>query len=428
MAKNVVLLLGADVWIRGPEAWERHPVDGRMPAAQTIAQAFSSSPKDEPVLVYEPHGLAHQQVETPRVSRGVFASLERVQDDYPVVGSESLGWGIEPPMPAPGGTCATLIHFELNPGLLSVRNACTERGVRLRSVFSAFTAASAALRSRPETPSAALFLLPGFVAVALTGGSRRSMKAWAEAPSERDWKTVASLLGDPGSGALQSKGEGETRRVSVTVIAEGQPDEICPFWAELRDSGRISSVIGLDGLGAAAASLSPSHPANLAEVFPEARNLTVPLIFVGACGFALTLAFFISAFQIGRLYARQAREDSEEERRLAERVETLEGNRARIERLKESSPDAFKAVESKRHPSLLALSAAVPPSLVLTSLAVGEDGIFELEGRVVERDFDAEGARRTLSRAGFVPASGGWSFDKATGRLVIRGALAEAAP
>jgi hypothetical protein len=391
-----------------------------------LASALSGEPRAQAVAVFEPEGLAHQSTEAPRVGRAVFASLEKVRSEFPVVESETLGWGIEPPEALPGGSFATLVHFELTPGLVRVNEACEASGSRLRSAWSAHTAAVACLRAASRKPRsrAVLLLLPDYVAVAGCAPGRRSYRSWPGPLAERDWLAVAAFTGEPGEGARQGKADPEGRRAPLAVVAHGDPSSLCPFWAELRDAGRLEAVLSLDDLAAAAEALSPSHPANLALGLPSSRDLDSVLRCTGLCSATAAVALFAVGLGEGRNLKRTAEADAVSEARAGARLESLERNREEMGRLIAESPDAAGTARAKRFPELLALASAVPDSVVLSGLLIGEDDSFEIEARLTGGDFDAEAARRALLRAGFAAAGGGaWILDKSAGRLSVRGRI-----
>jgi hypothetical protein len=416
MKPNVVMILGRGLWARGEDGW-----------ARTEWSARAGRPAvGEAVLVYEPDGLGHQVVEAPKASRAVFASLEKVRQEFPVVGSEALGWGIEPPEPAAGGAYSTLLHFELTPGLLDLTAE-----VGPRAAWSAFTVAAACLpaRDRAARTRCVLFLLPGFVALAASGAGKRSFRSWAAPLSERDWGALAFLLGELDPRAPVAMAEAELRRGPITVVAEGESGRSCPFWADLEGSGRIEAVLDLDALAECAVRLPASHPANLLESFPRPYNLDRLLVAAGATGLA-TAAFL--AF-LALMAQRAARAESAVARdgaaALAAEVATLEHNRAEMEELRREVPEAGETPGGGRAQALRSLAEAVPDSVTLTALSIGRDEAFRLEGLVNVPDFDAEAARRQLAHSGFAPdAQGGWAFDAVTGRLSIHGILGKALP
>src|SRR5580658_8780388 len=128
MGPRIAILLGRTVWTRVAGDWKRRSFDGgsgmASPAILSRAEFLSGEPPARTVVVFEPEGMAHQAVDTPRVSRSVFATLAKIRNDHPVVMSEHLGWGIEPPESAQGGAFSTLLHSELSPGLIHLREAC----------------------------------------------------------------------------------------------------------------------------------------------------------------------------------------------------------------------------------------------------------------------------------------------------------------
>jgi hypothetical protein len=416
MKTPVIMILGRGLWVRDGGGWAR---------TEWVPRALRPGLRDA-VLLYEPDGLGHQAVEVPRVSRAVFASLEKVRQEFPVVGSEALGWGIEPPEPAAGGAYSTLLHFELTPGLLDLT---AEAGPR--AAWSAFTVAAACLpaRDRAARTRCVLFLLPGFVALAAAGAGKRSFRSWPAPLSERDWGALAFLLGELDPRAPVAMAEAELRRGPVTIVAEGDSGRACPFWGDLEGSGRVEAVLDLDALAECAARLPGSHPANLLEAFPRPYYLDRVLVAAGATGLATAAFLAVLALMVQRAARAESAVARDRAAALAAEVATLEHNRAEMEELRREVPEAGETPAGDRGSALRRLVDAVPDSLTLTALSIGQDEAFRIEGLVTGPDFDAEGTRRLLARSGFAPqAQGGWAFDAATGRLSVRGSLGKALP
>src|SRR5471032_1012355 len=109
MRNRVVFVLGPSVWIRGADRWQRWMQSGSGHSqVDHLFDMMARIPEKNVTLVFEPLGIAHQEVECPKVSRKVFASISKVRAEYPVVVSEDIGWGMEPPEPVPGGSYSTL--------------------------------------------------------------------------------------------------------------------------------------------------------------------------------------------------------------------------------------------------------------------------------------------------------------------------------
>src|ERR1700678_3858792 len=111
MVARMALLLGRTIWTRDAGGWRHESLEpgaGLAPrAAERLAEILSVPAPGRTIVVFEPEGMAHDVVETPRVNRRVFASLARVRGEHPVVVSENLGWGVEYPEPGPGGELVT---------------------------------------------------------------------------------------------------------------------------------------------------------------------------------------------------------------------------------------------------------------------------------------------------------------------------------
>ena len=427
MKPIVAILLGRSVWTRGPRGWTRTSPEGgggiSSPAVSYLAEFLAGRRSQRFIIVYGPEGVAHQVVETPRVSRSVFASLARIRSDHPVVMSERLGWGIEPPESAHGGAYSTLLHSELTPGLAHLRDACSRSDSQLVAAWPAYTAARASMRSctPPSSAKFVVILTPDFVAVAVSGGGKRSFKGWVGPLSERDWKAFSTLVGDAEARSSSMPGAAH-RRGGIAVIADGEPHRLCPVWGELKASGRVEAVVGMDELAAGAARISPSHPANMAESFPRPLCLDRYLLCAAAAAILVALLFGASAVRCG------ARLRADDEAFMARRA-LLDGRLAALERnqremaaLRNQAPEETGTPSLGRHSALEGLAEGIPDSVTLTGLSLGRDNSFEIGAIVVGTDFDPEGLRLSLERNGFKPADqNGWAFEAGSGRLVIRG-------
>src|SRR5665213_2616994 len=275
MTSRVAILLGRSVWISGSGGWRRRSFDEgssvTAPAISHLAKYLSEESPARTVLVYEPGEMAHQGVETPNSSRLVFASLAKIRSDHPVVLSERLGWGIEPPEPVQGGAFSTLLHSELIPGLVQLRDACVSGGSRLVAAWPAYTAAAACVKAHAPSQRTrfVVILTPEFNAVAICGGGKRMFKGWVGPMSEKDWRTFSTLIGDFEARSSPSMAEVVLKRGGIAVISDGEPKGMCPIWPEIRASGRLEAVVNIEALAAAAGQIPLGHPANMEAAFPR---------------------------------------------------------------------------------------------------------------------------------------------------------------
>ena len=429
------MLLGRSVWLCNAGAWKREPFDGRgdlaNPAVARLAELLSGECRERTVVVFEPAGLAHQTVDCPRVCRSVFATLARVRSEHPVVASENLGWGIEHPEPVHGGGFSTLMHSELTPGLAHLHDACMRAGSQLPAAWSAFTAATASPRTRSTAPRArfVLFLLPGFVAVAICAKGKRSFRAWTGAMEDRDWKALCALIGDAEARSVPSIAEAELRRGSIAVITEGEPERCCPVWPEIRATGRVEAVAGMDMLASNAARIGARHPGNLVEGFPRPRQLDQCL--VGAAIGCLAAATALGAGVPGQLRQLKAVEATGSARvaALTAHLSDLRRNQGEMEALRNEASQGPGPMQVGRHGALLGLAEAVPDALTITSFSIDRDDHFEIEAIVVGSDFDPDGTKKALAHAGFRPeGASGWLFNSGSGRLSVSGRYAAPRP
>jgi hypothetical protein len=375
------------------------------------------------VLLYEPDGLVHVQVETPKVGRRVFAALARMREDHPAVASEHIGWGIEPPWLSSSGAYATLLHAEMAPGLIAVRELCADRRRPFRSAWSAYTAGAALCGGdAPGRVPALLLLTPEFVGVARLGGGRAGFKGWVGPLGEAEWAEVRGLLADAGvmsSGAAMASNR---RRGGLAVVVAGDPAAQGPFWAELAASGCVETVLGLDDLARAAAGLRPRHPANLIGGFPRAVNLNRGLAATAAVavGAALICGGLARREGLARVHAREAA--AVEMTALNQRLQALSANEREIARLRESGEGEMAGWPRRRWQALTALAAAVPDAVTLTGLRLDARGGFRLEALLLDPTAAVDEFAAALERTGFAFAPGQRLVREAgTGRLTGSG-------
>jgi hypothetical protein len=240
--------------------------------------------------------------------------------------------------------------------------------------------------------------------------------------TEKDWRAFLAVAGETESRQSHGPGQAGPGRRGIVVIAEGEPQQICPCWEELRASGRIEAVLGMEELAAAAGRMPAGHPANLAASFPRRLDLDRGLA-AGALAFLLAAALLASlaVSDEGRMRrgmeASRARADG-----LEARLGALESNTRAMERLRREAPEPAGRALPSMHEALVALAAAIPETLTLTSLALRPGGEFELGAIAVAPGFDPDGTRQALLACGFRPSGGdGWSYDPAAGRLRVRG-------
>ena len=426
----MTLLLGRAVWRRGADAWRHetlepgHDIAVRAPGL--MAEGVCASHGRGACVVFEPEAMCHQVVETPRVKRAVFASLARVRNEHPVVASENLGWGFEQPEPGPGGAYFTLLSYEATPGLIDLVQACSGAGMRLSSAWSAYSVAAALADQRPGARTGTvLIMVPDFTAVACCEG-RRSFRAWSGAMTERDWKAFGALAGEGDSRTGRGVSGGVQRKPRILVVAEAGVERCWPAWEELRSSGRIEAIAGLDEFAGAALRMSPAHPANLAEAFPRPAQLD-PVLVPAAVACTLSALALAVAFGLGSRGLKANREAAAQViSRLDSRLAELNANKLEMDRLRLELREDDWASVSPGNAALRELTLAVPDALTLTSFSIGRDGRFDLGAIVTAPGFDPASARRDLSARGFAAsADADWSYDPGAGRLAVRGTFKE---
>jgi len=424
------MLLGRSIWKRHAGGWDRESFevgpDAAAEAMSRLGEILLEGSPQKCVAVFEPEGMSHQTVETPNVSRSVFASLAKVRSEFPVVGSESLGWGIESPEPVQGGAFSTLMHAELTPGLTLVRDACIREGTRLEAAWPAFTAAVACIPSASPAAKARflLILARDFVAVATCVVGKRSFKAWVGPMTERDWKAFAILIGDVDARSAPSMADPLLRRGGIAVIADGEPRGLCPLWDEINASGRVGAVVNMNSFATGLARIPRRHPANLVEAFPVQRNINGYFVGTISAGFSAAVVVGALAFGARQQVVSEGAAIRAKETFLRGQLATLNGNRSEMNQLRGEIPNDLGFIQISRHDALVELASTIPDALTLTSLVMRKDNGFDLEAVVVGTGFDPESLRQALERSGFRPDSrDGWAFNAAEGRLAVHGKL-----
>jgi hypothetical protein len=240
--------------------------------------------------------------------------------------------------------------------------------------------------------------------------------------SDKDWKAFAILIGGFEARSAPSMAEIILKRGGIAAISDGDPNSLCPIWAEIRASGRLENVVNFEALAAAAASIPANHPANLVETFPTPRRLDGYLIGTSVAGLSLALALGGAALRQRAQIRSDDAQDIARTAALEAHLATLEQNRNEMSRLRNEAPEGDGSRQVALHPGLLGLAASVPDALVLVSLAIRKDASFEIGALVVGADFNPQSLRQSLQRLGFEPSPlNGWSFDAASGTLSIRG-------
>jgi hypothetical protein len=425
MRPRVFLILGRTLWRREDGGWRSEtlaaPAGAAQPAVARLEELLRVGPSGPITLIYEPESLTHVQVETPRVGRKVFAALARVREEHPAVASDHIGWGIEPPWLAPTGAYATLLHAEIAPMLVGLRDLCAERGIRFRAAWAVFTVVTAlAGCDAPGRVPAVLLLTPGFVGLARLGGGRSGFKGWTGPLSDREWTEVRGLLADAGMIAAGAAVP-PRRRGGLAVVSVGNPAAQGPFWAELAASGWVESVLGLDDLARAAVALRPSHPANLVEAFPRPLDLNRGLAATAAvaCGTAGLLGILAWRADGARIQARS--EAAAERAGLQRRLDALAANERELNRLQESGEGELAGWPRHRAQALTALASSVPDALTLTRFHLDVHSQFELEALVLDPGFASDEFQASMERAGFSFSGKRLLREAATGRLTASG-------
>jgi hypothetical protein len=355
--------------------------------------------------------------------------LARIRDEFPGIASGGLGWGIEYPEATKSGTFTTTLHIEITPGLTLLKDRCCQKGLQLPAIWCAHTVAAKLAGFGSPAPEAKfiVIMLPGFVAVASWSRGKRHFKCWTDGMSSRDWKALAALLGEFEAQPAVTIDDVELRRGSIMIVAQGRPEQMCPFWGEVVRSGRIISIVGLDALAACAEKITPRHPGNLSSSFCQPRMLSRYVWILGTA--AVGAAAFLLVSDLRGLRQRNEEEVSIDARIQGERLHLAElrHNQAEIGRLRRELPAGWDTEAAIGYDALAKLETGLPDYLTLTSLSIEREGTFELEAVVSAKEIDPEDARKRLENVGYrADAKNGCVFDAALRRLRIRGTFVRA--
>jgi hypothetical protein len=426
------LILGRTLWKRGPSGRFIEQNDAGAASSNELlarmSDAISTSPLMRTVVVFEPEGISHELVEMPKVNRAVFASLERIKSEHPVVVSENLGWGIEIPEPIAGGAYSTLIHSEMVSGLAYLRTECFQSRPHLLAAWSAYTVIEAIVRSGKSAhkPTKGIILTRGYVALANCNSARRSFRAWYGPMSERDWKVFSALIADSGAKHSSSASDFESRMSSIVLISDGDPAQNCPFWEDLHRTGRIASVMSVDRFAEYAASISINHPGNLLLIFPKKRIIDRYLLAAAVAGLLTMVIIDVGTMNECRRFQSVEKAAQQRLEHLKARLRENEGNQRTIADLRKQLLNDSESLPARKHEALVDLSIAVPDAVTLTSLSIDRNDHFSIEAQVDRANYDPGRTRDTFTNSGFVPdQDNGWTYNTADSMLRIRGRFVE---
>lgn len=426
------MILGRTVWKRDSSVWRIEQFDsGGESVIDTMARVgelTAESTSTRTSVVFEPEGMAHELLETPNVGRAVFATLARVRNEHPVVTSTNLGWGIEIPGQAANGTYSTIIHSEMAPCLVHLKCSCTKSRCRLLAAWSAYTVIEVVVRSRLASFRArrGIVITAGFVAVASCNSARRSFRTWVGKMSERDWKAFSALVADSEARPSAALGDLESRRSGIVVISDGDPSQSCPIWSELSASGRVKAVIGIGEFAECAAKVPVGHPGNLLEGFPTPLLLDPYLVAVAIVGISVSVMLGGSLLTEYRRFESTNRTVQKHIDELTAHISDLKGNERRMLVLRSEILDSSELLPTGKHRALVALAAAVPDAVTLTSFVIDRDDSFEIEAMVDRVSFNPGTTREAFANHGFAPDQvKGWIYDSADAMLYVRGRYLE---
>lgn len=432
MIKCSTLILGRTLWRRDPDGWRVEEIGSGLGLnSKTITrlrERVAANPSEQSVVVFEPEGISHELVEMPKVGRKVFASLARVRSEHPVVASENLGWGIEMPEPNANGKFATLIHSEMAPGLVHLRNAFVQRRCKMLAAWSPYTVIDTILkcRSRNLKVRRGVVLTSDFVAFATCNSARRLFRVWEGPMSERDWKAFSVLIAEPDPMGSSSPSGYESGNGGIIVISDGDPARCCPLWNDLQASGKVKTVLGIDEFADYAAKIPVNHPANLLEAFPFPRVLDRYLASIMVIGIAVCAILGGIALNESRRFQGVEKTAQRQIAELKVRLDGLKRNQREMLVLRSQVLNSSKLVPISKQTVLTALASAVPESTFLTSISIGRNGSFVVDALVYREGFNPERAREGFKNNGFsLNKDDGWIFDNRNATLHIDGQFAE---
>lgn len=102
-------------------------------AADVLVAHYAAEPKPVRLrLIFQPDALETVAVACPQGDRATLAAA--LAEEFPSLRQPGCAWSHEPVLPM-GGDFATLLHFETQPGLLSLATRLAQRGLAVDSVW-----------------------------------------------------------------------------------------------------------------------------------------------------------------------------------------------------------------------------------------------------------------------------------------------------
>ena len=381
-------------------------------AAKAIAGFAVENKLGRLALLAEPAGMEHLVIDAPRTDRATFVQL--AQSEHSVVQSDTIGWGFQTAWPVGSGAVyRTILHSETVPGLLDIRQRLEDDSpkTRLIAAWPWFTAAERMIGpTRGGIPVAALLVAEqGLTLAVLAPLSIRRSTTWASA-DPRAWEELRGQLMDLGA---QLADDNEPRRRSkprLIICGLGVNVEIaCPYWGGLHRSA-VVEVCKPDLLVARLEKIKPGHTSNLLDAFPRPFDLNPLLWASSAIGLIGIVGGLWWAQVIESRNARQAALAEQAAAQAKAQIDRLAGNGRELARLREDYSEQLAELPSGRHAALQMLANLTPAAITLTGFSLNEEGVFRLEGLIVDDTYlDTTGFRTDLNRAGFSTATeGGW--------------------
>ena len=393
---HTVLLWGDRWWFAGTGA--SCEFSDLAHAVEVLAAHYADAPKPVRLrLIYQSDALETVAVACPQGGRATLAAA--LAGEYPALANPAHAWGHEPVLPV-GGDFATLLHFETQPGLLTLATRLAHRGLAVDSAWPLATF----LHALPEAWSDSK---------AVTVVALQAERAFAYRNPEEGGRTALLWQGDT---VVEDVSEwlGE-------LLARNAEEPVLLVCADEATATAFGAFIGVERYPA----VEPmpldealGRPVVLPRYHPAQLLPRTPMVTAKRAVIAASIAFLIASGWTGVAYVR----DHIAARRTAEtqqvRLTTL---RAEVAHLRENSAEIAALRRSLEGGAagppcgalLEKISTTIPAEVTLTSLHIAGQGIV-LDGWV------APGAARSALdewRARLAPAGSPWTAEIKSGAV-----------
>lgn len=359
---TLVALLWGNCWWTS-EAAEPIPFSDASDASSVLLASLDHHPTSKCIrLIYQPDHLVSEAIECPNGNRSTLQSA--LQSDYPALADPMLAWSFEP---INEGSNSTLLHYETQPGLLSLLETLTAAGFEVEGVWPLASVLNFVPTDWPETGALTVLAI----------ASQRALVYRHTPAGIRQVNTAAGNAGaELAAEAIQQSHDSDTTAfyfIALDSSGEVLENQITTWnpveWSDLRWT-RLVEVTRDFPL---------SHPNQL---IPPSPRFTTFRVVTGLTAAALVLATVL-AIQIGlklvnqqELTARQSAAINA----LRPQVEQLQTQEAEFKQL-EAKLALFESENTAYGKFLKSVGQHLPASLVLTRLQADASG-FTLAGGV----------------------------------------------